>query len=247
MKRKKKAESDTANVGYNSFSETSIWALYPNTINILQAQRLIPKTAIDRRDAYEKNRGLNATIILLSALSIEGFLVDCLSTFMPGSRIHLDDNFQSRLDFEFTKRVVNATFSDFPELFTLTLGKPLSKLIKDQSLVAGVLRLIDFRNGLAHSRPVVYLGLDHEFTTVDGATDYMTEYKMDKQYETVHAYLEARGLIFERQDLFRDDIADHFVGFVRPYMDAVLLLLPADNVSSVKHLVATAFRKPSQW
>ena len=70
-----------------------------------------------------------------------------------------------------------ASFRDFPELFRLALGKPLSELINDKQLINGVRKLIDFRNGIGHGRSSVYHGFGEMYSGEE-------VYEVGNQYET---------------------------------------------------------------
>jgi hypothetical protein len=228
---------------FTSFNESQIWITYPQTIRMLIENRITPKTGKEWAENYYRIQGINATIILLSALTIEGFLTHCLSEMSCGSRFKPSDDFKSRLDYEFHQRVTRATFNEFPSLFRIVLGKDPAELIDDDTLIKGVRALISFRNGLAHSKPVVYLGLDHEFENHLGQTDYVTEYEMEAQYKPVHEYLmEAKLIVLEDDKIFTAKIAAHFYGLVEPYINALLNNLPKEYIADVKHHVNLAFR-----
>lgn len=229
---------------FNSFNESQIWITYPQTIRMLIENRIMPKTGKEWAENYYRIQGINATIILLSALTIEGFLTHCLTKMSCGSRFKPSDDYKSRLDYEFHQRAMRATFNEFPSLFRIVLGKDPAELINDDKLINGVRALISFRNGLAHSKPVVYLGLDHEFENHLGQTDYVTEYEMDAQYKPVHDYLiEAKLLFVEDDKIFTPKIAAHFYGLVEPYINALLKNLPKEHIGDVEHHVNLAFRK----
>ena len=235
----KKPEKD-----FTSFNELQIWITYPQTIRMLIENRISPKSGEERAENYCRLQGINATIILLSALTIEGFLTHCLTAMSCGSRFKPNDDFKSRLDYEFHQRATRATFNDFPSLFRIVLGKDPAELINDEKLIKGVRALISFRNGLAHSKPVVHFGLDHELQNHLGETDYLTEYEMEAQYKPVHDYLmEAKLIFFEDDKIFTPEIAAHFYGLVEPYINALLKNLPKRGVADVKQHVKLAFRK----
>ena len=237
MKQNAKKANDP-NKRVTSYSARAIWTGFPSTIKWLQNQRSADKTLLERVEFHERDRGFNATIILLSAACLEGFLVECLNSYTIGNRFASKDTFEGRLDHAFLKRVSTAMFKDFPELFTLTLGKPLSELITDDNLIEGVEALRAFRNGIAHARPVIY-------QTCAEDLDDDVDYEMEGQYKTIHEYLEKRKLIYGHEDIFQSKIADHFAGLVRPYMEAVVPLLPVPQSDNVKMLAKMAFKTKS--
>jgi len=185
---------------------------------------------------YEKNRGLNATIILLSALTIEGFLVDCLSCFTMGSEFSPMNSFESRLNHAFRKITDRATFGEFQELFRIALGAPLSEMIKDKKLIEGIKALINFRNGLAHARSVVY-------KTYEIDLEQEVDYEVESQYAEVHTYLKKLNLVYKEEDFYINKIADHFADLVKPYINAVIPLLPVPQSDNVIALVRFAYTR----
>lgn len=218
-----------------SYSEQPVWTTFPVTIKWMREQRDAIKTS-ELPTQYFRRQGMNATIILLSAACLEGFLVECLSSFAIGNRFASKDTFQGRLDHDFLQRISSATFGDFPDLFRLTLGHPISELLADEKLLKGVRTLIDFRNGIAHGRSVVYLKGEQHLDEDD--------YEIGNQYERVHEYLEQQKLIFASHDLFDNkEVADHFVGLIKPYMEAVVALLPVPQSDNVKALVKLAWKQ----
>ena len=105
-----------------SYHESAIWTAFPSTIKWLQGERKKIQTPAERAQHYNRQRGMNATIILLSAACIEGFLVECLKSFTIGYRFSPKNTIEGRLDHDFLKRISTATFGQFPDLFRLTLG-----------------------------------------------------------------------------------------------------------------------------
>ncbi|MDB6112244.1 MAG: hypothetical protein JWR69_3994 [Pedosphaera sp.] len=215
-----------------TFSDNAIWTTYPLTVKWLREQR----KAIGPIDmeSFELHRGVNATIILLSAACLEGFLVDCLKSYVPTNRFSERDTFEGRLDHDFLNRISRATFNDFPALFSLTLGNPPSERISDKDLIKGIQTLIDFRNGIAHARSVI-----HQSSIVGPEGD--EDYEMEHQYYEVHKYLEGKDLIYGKQNLFSNKIADHFASLVKPYIDAVLPLIPPSQSMGLNMNLSLAY------
>ena len=226
-------QGDQSDKKLASFSESAIWTAFPSMIKHLQATRIKPANVTERMQTFESQRGLNATIILVSATCIEGFIVDCLKSFLLGDQFASKDTFEGRLDHDFLERVQRATFDDFPDLFRLAIGKPLSELIADKDLIKGVQALIRFRNGIAHGRSFVYLTYED---TEEGDAE------LDKQYKAVHAYLEEKHLVWGRDEILNNKVADHFASLIKPYMEAVLAQLPIPQSDNVKASVRYAFK-----
>jgi len=218
-----------------TFHERPIWTAFPSTIALLQQSRKQNQTSKELAESYNSRRGVNATIILLSAACIEGFLVECLKSYTIGNKFASKDTFDGRLAHDLQNRVSTATFGDFQYLFILTLGKPISELISDKELLQGVRTLIDFRNGIAHARSVGY-----ESDALDN--DDYTEYYVEQQYKAVHEYLEKKKLAFNDEDFFSGSVADHFAGLLKSYLNAVVELLPVPQSDNVKMLVKFAFK-----
>jgi hypothetical protein len=218
-----------------SYSEYTIWTTFPATIKWLQKERDVFSTKNKSGEFYERLRGINSTIILLSAACLEGFLVECLSCYTIGVRLMEKNTLEEKAEHAFLKKVSESTFSKLPELFSLKLGKPLEELIKDKSLIEGVEIIFKFRNKIAHAVSPIYQ------THVTDFEDDI-EYEMEKQYKVIHDYLKKKKLIGQNEDLFQGKIADHFASFVKPYMEAVLRLLPPIQSDNVKTLVAQAHR-----
>ena len=228
-------DPDNSNKKITSYSETPIWTTIPATVKWLQKERNTFHAQNQYRELYERFRGINSTIILLSAACIEGFLVECLLSYAIGNRFASKETFEGRLDHDFLKRVSKAMFRDFPELFTLTLGKPLEELIENKDLIGGVKLLFNFRNGIAHGRSVVY-----QTYALDLEDD--VDYEMGSQYKAIYDYLEKRNLIYRHEDIFKSEIADHFADLVKPYIEAVISLLPVPQSDNIKALVTQAYR-----
>jgi len=68
------------------------------------------------------------------------------------------------------------------------------------------------------------------------------DYEIESQYKTIHEYLERNKLIYRHEDIFQNAIADHFASLVKPYVDAVVPLLPMPQSDNVKVLVALAYK-----
>jgi hypothetical protein len=224
----------TKNKQPTSYHESSIWPNFPTTIEWLRLERNSNKRKNKLFEMKTHHKGLNATMILLSAVCIEGFLVECLNSFVVGKRDRMDE-LQARLENEFLNRLSKATFRDFPELFRVATGKSLSELISDQDLIEGVKVLIAFRNGIAHARPARY----NSYQEIDAEEE--SEYELDGQYEKLETYLKKRGLRHGAEHIFTDKIADHFSSLVQKYIDAVMASLPVSH--SMNHLVKYAYRE----
>ena len=218
-----------------SYFERPVWTAFPSTILLLQQSRPRNQIAKELADTHNSRSGTNATIILLSAACIEGFLVECLKSFTIGNRFASKNTFEGRMEHDFLRRISTARFRDFADLFTLTLGQPISELVSDKTLIQGVLALISFRNGIAHARSVVYESEDFD-------VDDYNEYTIDAQYKGIHEYLEKMKLVYQHDDFFNDAVADHFAKLVKPYLNTVVELLPVPQSDNVKSLVKFAFR-----
>jgi hypothetical protein len=221
--------------------EYPIWITFPRTIKLLQNKR-----SANPRNCYEEhtqNTGFNATIILLSAASIEGFLVESLTSIKYMSKFKAGKTFQDRLDNYFLKKVAFASFKDFPELFELSLGRPISKLIKDEELIAGIKCLIDLRNAIAHGRSVSWQYFSE--SDIDLKDDDASGVEFYNPYDKIYAYLLKYKLVKKHDDIFKNKVADHFSSIIKPYMNAVAQLLPPAQSKKLTVSIAFAFREVS--
>jgi len=214
-----------------------VWATIPSTIQWLQRERESAKSV----DSPYKTlrRGINSTIVLLSASCIEGFLVECLQAFT--SRLQLKDTFHNRLSLDYLERVSAATYAKIPGFFRAAAGKSLDELLENQQIHDQVNILFTFRNGLAHGRSAEYRSEDFSGRR---------EFKAHGQYREVEKYLIKNKLIsgneIGRQDLFSDRIADHFASLVEPYVRRVASVLPKEQSETMSDLVEMAFREKSK-
>lgn len=215
-----------------SYWEISIWPHFPQTITWLQLERdaRLSKTKLFRKERHYK--GINASIIVLSAACIDGFLSDCLQTF-AGGKFTRNDTFVNRLDNEFLRRAKRATFKESKDLFALALGKPLDELISNEDIRNGVNALFNFRNGVAHAR-------SESFETYDD-NEQEQEWQVTGQYEQLNKYLKSKHLIGNAEHLFQNAIVDHFAALVKPYIQSVLLILPKESVKKMDREVRFAF------
>ncbi len=217
-----------------------VWATVPSTIEWLQRERESAKSI----DSPHKNlhRGINSTIVLLSASCIEGFLVECLQSF--ASRIHLKDTFHNRLSLDYIERVSTATYAKMSGLFRVAVGKSLDELLENQQIHKQVKNLFKFRNGLAHGRSAEYRSYSKNYSG-------KREFEAHGQYKEVEEYLIKNKLIsgneIGRQDLFSDKIADHFASLVEPYIRCVVSVLPKEQSETMSHLVEVALCEKPKW
>jgi hypothetical protein len=119
------------------------------------------------------------------------------------------------------------------------MGKPLKELITDKNLIDGIHALIAFRNGLAHARSVAY-------HINENSSAGNTNFEMGSQYKNVHVYLKKQKIIFSDENIISNDIADHFAALIKPYIYAVVPLLPVPQSDSVKMLVSMAFNEQTE-
>jgi hypothetical protein len=220
------------------YVENLVWHTFPRMVKWLQKERNTCKTG-NHFNLQLQNRGFNATIILLSATCIEGFLVECLLSYTIGSIYPKNETFEGRLEYSFREKTLRATFSEFRDLFKLAMGQPLDELVPNKKLIEGVQALISFRNGLAHGRSVSFKVEKY------GSTDN-TVFEMGSQYKNVHAYLKKQKIVFSDENIISNDIADHFAALIKPYIDAVVPLLPVPQSDSVKILVSMAFNEQGE-
>jgi hypothetical protein len=218
-----------------AYATHTVWMTLPATITLMKQHRNSGAKASTMLQAQFLNTGVNASIILLSATCIEGFLVECLQSF--ATDIHFEND-------QLQKEILTAMFPDFPRLFEQVLGKPLGDLIEND-IHKGSRMLVNFRNGLAHCRSASYWGYN-----VPSSTE--RKFMLGGQYEEIYAYVKSHGLldtqglkgveaIVGTESLFTNKIADHFSNLVKPYMDEVLKQLPPPQTDSMGLMVTMAF------
>jgi hypothetical protein len=208
-----------------------IWPSLPVTIKLLKNNRNKLTSDGKPNAPYPARRGINATIILLSATCVEGFLVDSLMTFVSWFEFFKNDDLKTRLYLDLSERISGATFKDLQDLFTLTLGKTIKDLINDDQLIESIRSLIAFRNGIAHCRSFAYSVYASDINDIGSGME--TEIK--KQYRQVIEYIRQRDLIAKNNvNPFMDEVADHFSDLIFPYMDAVVKILPQEQIKDLK-------------
>jgi hypothetical protein len=84
-------------------------------------------------------------------------------------------------------------------------------------------------------------GLCAGLTHAEDLEDYV-EYEIEKQYKEVHEYLQKMKFVYDNEDIFNNETADHFAHLVKPYVEAVVSLLPAQQSDNVKALIKFAFQ-----
>ena len=107
---------------------SSVWQAAPSMIEWLQRERKSAKASDTVFGVLHK--GINSTIVLLSASCIEGFLGESLQTFEYA--FSPKDTFDNRLRHDYYERVSRATFAELSKLFSIAVGKPFSELLKDE-------------------------------------------------------------------------------------------------------------------
>lgn len=150
--------------------------------------------------------------------------------------------FVSRLIEEYYERVHTCTGQEAASrLFRLALGKPLTDIISDKSLLEAVAVLFKFRNGLAHGRST-------EYRSYVGENIYDYELEFWGLYKDVEDYLITKKLLKARVteggsgwDLLSSEIADHFVALVEPYCRNVVSALPPESMPRMQGALKMAF------
>jgi hypothetical protein len=178
--------------------------------------------------------------VLLSATCIEGFLRECLQSFE--NTLSSKDTFDKRLKHNYYERVSNATFGEMSKLFCLALGKPLSEIFKGQTILEQVAILFKFRNGIAHGR-----SLEYRSYSAYASEPSTWEFEAWGQYESVEEYLIKNKFISKTdEDVFSNEIADHFAGLIEPYIRCIVSVLPEEQSKSLRFRLRVAFSdKPS--
>ena len=220
-----------------------IWYTFPSTVAWIQRERDKAMLNDDHFVMKTRYRGINATIILLSAATLEGFLRGCLESFTKFSLLDYPEeiiqptDFSGRLELDYLKRVSGASFGDFPELFHLAIGNLPSELITNKDLVAGAKALILYRNAIAHANPARYVSYNKPKLGCE------VEYEISGRYKELDKYFKNHKLKFVGDDvLFQNEVADHFAALVKPYIKEVLSVLPKPQSGAMGHILTAAYQ-----
>ena len=222
---------------------TSVWQTTPSMIEWLQRERKAAQKIDTVFGALHK--GINSSIILLSASCIEGFLRECLQSFEHA--FVPEDSFDNRLRHDYYGRVsTETTYAKISPLFRLAMGKPLSELLKDNPINKQVNALFKFRNGIAHGHSLEYRSYS-EYKSEPNSW----EFEAWGQYKDVEEYLIENKLISKtetgKQDVFTNEIADHFAALVEPYIRCVVAFLPEEQAKSMRVPMLIAFKEKPKW
>lgn len=216
---------------------TVVWTAIPDTVRWILQNR-------DKSNNIEFRLrcGLNADLIILSAVCVDGCAVECLKASIPESPT--GNEFQARLQEEFYKRAAEASgISVISDLFRVVLGKTLKESISDE-LRDSLAALISFRNHLCHGRST-------EFRSYHvGPTGWDYELEHWGGLKAVEDYLKGRGLLAKGitdgatgYDFLTNDIANHFTGLIEPICREIIHLLPSPACTNMKDVLDRAFEK----
>ena len=227
-----------------------VWVTLPTVIDALKLSR---QFQIETKLTVQKSflsRGVNATIILLAAASIEGFLTECLEAF--GDRMLGHDKFDERLLHFYLSRVSWASIEDKCKLFNLPLGNTLGELMGDIPIQKDFEALCKLRNCLAHANSFHY-------SLYEFKENEMEFFPTKAEIKSVRKHLLEIGLltllppvppkeagdpaftITGIEEMFTNKVADHYADLSQKYMEKVIKLLPQPHKSSMKGMVDTAF------
>lgn len=129
--------------GYASSSEYYAWWYLPELIDFNREIRT--KTRIFHV--------LNISILIHSAIVIEGFLFELIKYYV-GERIDQDD-FECRLHTDFNEKLDKSSWSDLIKHYKTAIGKNLSSATNNENWKS-ITTLFHFRNMLTHSKPVKF-------------------------------------------------------------------------------------------
>jgi hypothetical protein len=212
----------------------NVWIYYPATIHWIREERN-KSLALQTFPLTANYKGMNATIILLSACCIEGFLSECLKSF--ANPFKPPTSLENRLERDYLETVNYAMLGDLPDLFRMPLGKPLKDLLNNEPLYKSFEMLSSLRNLLAHAKSVTYKNFDFYAMEVP-VTDY--KYELTGKQKALEDYLVKLKLIKRNELMLTHNVADHFGAFVKTFIEAVVPLLPEKNQKSMKILLMQA-------
>jgi|GEM_PF-5018613 len=216
---------------------TVVWTAIPDTVRWILQNR-------DKSNNIEFRLrcGLNADLIILSAVCVDGCASESLKASIPESPP--GNEFQARLREEFYKRAAEASgMSAISDLFRVVLGKTLKESIVG-TLRDSLAALISFRNHLGHGRST-------EFRSYHvGPTEWDYELEHWGGLKAVEGYLKDQGLLAKGitdgatgYDFLTNGIANHFTGLIEPICREITRLLPASAHTNMKELLDGAFEQ----
>jgi hypothetical protein len=181
--------------GYAESAETYAWWLFPSLINFHQIIR----------EEVNLTEAINMSIIIHSALIIEGFIYEAIK--QEAGLIKDDSDLDGRIYNFFEKKLDKSSWTDLNDFFKLTFNTRLKELTDSDNWKC-IVMLFYFRNMLTHSKPIKF-----------SVKEENGELKMRHfgNYELIYNYLLEKKLIQNvnfiksmRTELINSAIADFF-------------------------------------
>jgi hypothetical protein len=202
MKKAVKKKEIISVEAWDNASQIQIWWTIPKFIEWLRDHRTDPVAS----------RSVEYTIVILSTTLIEGFLFDLIAEeiMVPAKIKKLED----RLIVDMNKRLANASWLNYIELFKLATGIDLNKLTSNDTW-KGINILFQLRNLLIHGNviEVVY------YTKKLNEPVYNSKYKHIYNYLLELKIIQDRfiklkpndlNIFKEEPDLLSKEAIDHF-------------------------------------
>jgi hypothetical protein len=150
---------------------------------------------IQRESNFRQRYGINLTVILHTACIIEGFLYELLSSECgtPTYKKSIDD----RLLIDLNKRLDNASWLQYQELFKIVFGKKITEFTTPENWKA-VTMLFQLRNLLTHGKTI-----ELKFYTKE-----QVEPVLSGKFATLYTYFKEIKLIDTKSKFFLPGAVD---------------------------------------
>ena len=101
----------------------------------------------------QESLNINTAILLFSAAMVEGFVSDVC--YIEVENQIINSEFESRLNSDLKRKIIEASWGEYPKLFDLVFNIKLSKCCKKTEWEA-IQVLFQYRNFLIHGQPTIY-------------------------------------------------------------------------------------------
>ena len=183
---------------FDGFAESShfyAWWYFPELIDFHQ----------ELRDKIDLKHIINISILIHSAIVVEGFLYELIKMNV-GDMIEVKD-LSSRLHEEFNDKLDRSSWSDLQHHYKMAIGEELYKSTDNENWKS-ITMLFLFRNMLTHSKPVKFrVTLDDEKPVVKHFGNYERIYKFLLEKKMIPKVDIIKSMSTE---LVNSDVADFF-------------------------------------
>jgi len=216
------------------------WHSYPSMIHWLREKRDV---SINDPNFINTGiyKGTNASILILSACVIEGFLFNCLNTFANPYKPLSD--MPSRLEHGYLDNLAKTFLGGLPDAFFVPTGKTLREHLNGNHLYETMEVLCHVRNCLAHSRPFVFQTFMFSGSPTVVDPNWKDDFSSEGKIKIIEDYLVKQTIHKYKDDILTDKVADHFGDRLVNYIQDVLKVLPTRNQKIVATMLAKAYEE----